>query len=78
MYIYMTCHQNIRQEHDTKITNEYFENAAEFKYLLMSEPNCLSPEYKTMMLPAQCCEVFNGQQQFGNSFVFHKNEYRLF
>lgn len=38
MYIYMTCQQNVRQEHDSKITNEYFENPVEVKYLLMSEP----------------------------------------
>jgi len=53
----------MRQEHDTKITNEYFENPVVVKYLLMSEPNRLSPEYKTVMLPAQCCEGFKGQQQ---------------
>jgi hypothetical protein len=52
----------MRQEHDTKI-NEYFENPAEVKYLLMSEPNRVSPEYKTVMLPAQCYEGFKGQQQ---------------
>jgi hypothetical protein len=63
MYIYMTCQQNIRQEHDTKITNEYFENPVEVKYLLMSEPNHVSPEYKTVMLPAQCYEGFKRQRQ---------------
>jgi hypothetical protein len=78
VYIYMTCHQNIRQEHDTTITNEYSENTVEFKYLLMSERNCLSPEYKTAMLPTMCYEVFKGQQQLGRSFVFYKNQYRLF
>jgi len=26
----------------------------------MSEPNRLSPEYKTVMLPAQCYEGFKG------------------
>lgn len=32
MYIYTSSQQNIRQEHDMKITNEYFENPAEVKY----------------------------------------------
>jgi hypothetical protein len=63
MYIYMTCQQNMRQEHDTKITNEYFENPLEAEYLLMSEPNRLSPEYKTVMLPAPCYEGFKAQRQ---------------
>jgi hypothetical protein len=53
----------MRQEHDTKITNEYFENPVEVKYLLMSEPNRLSPEYKTVVLPTHCYEGFEGQQQ---------------
>jgi hypothetical protein len=60
MYIYMTCQQNMRREHDSKITNGYFENPAEVKYLLMSVPNRLSTVYKTVMLPAQCYEGFKG------------------
>ena len=44
----------------------------------MSELNSLPSECKTVMLPANCYEVFNGHHQFGNSSVFYKNQYKLF
>ena len=77
MYIYMTCQQNMRREHDTKITNEYFENPVEVKYLLMSEPNRLSLEYKTFMLPAQSYEGFKGQQQLEIVLYCIENQFQM-
>ena len=33
MYIFVSCEQNTRQNHDLKIANEVFENVEKFRYL---------------------------------------------
>jgi hypothetical protein len=39
MYMFMTCHQNTRQNHSINIPNKSFKSEEEFKYLRMPATN---------------------------------------
>jgi hypothetical protein len=76
-YMFLSCQQNVRKNHDIKIANRYFENVAQLRYLEATgtNKNLIQETIKGRLnLPNTCCHSF--QNLLSSCLLSKKIEYR--
>jgi hypothetical protein len=69
----LSCHQNARQNHITKIADRFFQNVAQFKYLgiTVTNTNLIQEEIQRRLNSGNVC--YHSVQNLLSSYMLSKN-----